>query len=155
MSTGGKKFWRAVFLFIIFTSGYGFTQTQTSTSENDNKETKSPTGAVIRSAIIPGLGQVYNGKYFKAILVLGGELALVGNAVYYQQYQIQSTSADEREFYRNIKSRFLWWLFAFHLLNVIDAYVDASLSGFDTGPDLSRSVGRSDFYTLVSLNIKF
>jgi hypothetical protein len=100
-------------------------------------ETKSPTVAMIRSALLPGWGQWYNGQKWKALLVFGGEAALVGNAVYYNQRVAKSTTDDERRFYRDVRGRFLWWLLAVHLLNVLDAYVDAQLWDFDTGPDLS------------------
>ena len=71
------------------------------------------------------------------LLVFGGEVALVGNAVYYNQRVAKGTSDDERRFYRDVRGRFLWWFLAVHLLNVLDAYVDAHLWNFDTGPDLS------------------
>ncbi len=100
-------------------------------------ETKSPTVAVIRSALLPGWGQWYNGQKWKALLVFGGEAALVGNAVYYNQQVAKSTTDDDRRFYRDVRGRFLWWFLAVHLLNVLDAYVDAHLWDFDTGPDLS------------------
>jgi hypothetical protein len=148
-----KNFWGVLFLLIIIFNGFCIAQAKKDSLVYKKQITKSPTSAIIQSALLPGLGQLYNGKLFKAILVLGGEIALGGNAVYYNQYQVQSSSTDEWEFYRNLKSRFLWWLFAVHLLNVIDAYVDASLSGFDTGPDLSRSFEGTSFYTLVSFKI--
>jgi len=100
-------------------------------------ETKSPTVAMIRSALLPGWGQWYNDQKWKALLVFGGEAALVGNAIYYNQRVAESTTDDERRFYRDVRGRFLWWLLAVHLLNVLDAYVDAHLWNFDTGPDLS------------------
>jgi len=40
---------------------------------------KSPTGAMIRSLLFPGWGQLYNKKYFKAILVFGAEIGLATN----------------------------------------------------------------------------
>ena len=100
-------------------------------------KTKSPTVAMIRSALLPGWGQWYNDQKWKALLVFGGEVALVGNAVYYNQRVAKGTSDDERRFYRDVRGRFLWWFLAVHLLNVLDAYVDAHLWNFDTGPFLS------------------
>ena len=43
---------------------------------------KSPTGAMIRSMVFPGLGQLYNKKYFKAILIFGVETGLIANSMY-------------------------------------------------------------------------
>jgi len=106
-------------------------------------EGKSPTGAVIRSALIPGWGQWYNGQKLKALLVVGVELGLVGEAIYYNQLAAKSSTVWERDFYEDWRSRFLWWLLAAHILNMLDAYVDAHLKDFDTGPNLSirRGVG--------------
>jgi len=148
-----KNCWKVFFLFTLFIYGYCFAQAETDSLDNEKGEHVSPQTAVIRSAVLPGLGQLYNGKIFKAILVFGGEAALAGNAIYYNQQQVQSSSEDEREFYRNIKSQFLWWLFAVHILNVIDAYVDASLTEFDTGPDLSFNSEWKDVFTLISIKL--
>ncbi|MFO7889596.1 MAG: DUF5683 domain-containing protein [bacterium] len=151
----GKNIRIVFLLFSVVLYGYCFAQSETDSLDYEKRENVSPTTAVIRSAVLPGLGQLYNGKIFKAILVFGGEAALAGNAVYYNQQLVQSSSEDEREFYRDIKSRFLWWLFAVHLLNVIDAYVDASLFEFDTGPDLSFSPQRLNGYTVASIKFSF
>ncbi len=150
-----KNIWKIFFLLTVFFYGYCFSQIEADSSDYGKKNNVSPQTAVIRSAVLPGFGQLYNGKIFKAILVLGGEAALAGNAVYYHQQLVQSRSEDEREFYRNIKSRFLWWLFAVHILNVIDAYVDASLAEFDTGPDLSFNSAWANVFTLFSITLTF
>ncbi|MBN2030747.1 hypothetical protein JW824_10940 [bacterium] len=117
-------------------------QTGDDTLQVEEFSKKSPTGAVIRSALLPGLGQWYNGQKLKALVVLGGELALAGNAIYYNQMAVQSVTYDEGEFYRDLRGRFIWWFAGIYLLNLLDAYVDAYLWDFDTGPDLSmhRSV---------------
>lgn len=151
-----KQFLYAViFLSLIGVCGFSKAQTDADSLNNEEKVEKSPTVAILRSALIPGLGQLYNRQIFKAILVFGGEAALVGNAIYYNQLQVRSSTEDEWEFYRNVKSRFLWWLFAVHLLNVIDAYVDASLFEFDTSPDLSFRTQCLPGYTVASLKFSF
>jgi hypothetical protein len=93
--------------------------------------------AVLRSALIPGWGQWTNRQRFKALIVFTGELALAGNAVYLNQMAVRSDREVDRQFYRDNRSRSLWAFFAVYLLNLLDAYVDANLLGFDTGPDLS------------------
>lgn len=155
MKQAKKNVYTVIFLCLIGVCGYSNAQTDADSLNNKKEEKKLPTVAIFRSALIPGLGQLYNKKIFKAILVFGGEAALVGNAVYYNQFQVQSTTEDEWEYYRNIKSRFLWWLFAVHLLNVIDAYVDASLFYFDTGPDLSLRTQWLPGYTVASIKFSF
>lgn len=113
-----------------------------------------PKTAMLRSAFMPGLGQKYNGEIFKSFLVFYGEMSLIGNAIYCNQLQVQSESIDEWEYYRNAKSRYLWWLLAVHLLNVIDAYVDASLLEFDVGPDLLYRETGLNFFAKVSICLK-
>ena len=83
-------------------------------------------------------------------------MALLGNAIYYNQQAAKSTTDDELRFYQDTRSRFLWWLMAVHLLNILDAYVDAHLWNFDTGPDLSMGGGdEGQEYTLITLSWTF
>ena len=102
------------------------------------KQSKSVKSAILKSAFIPGWGQWYNDQKFKALIVFGGEMALIGGAIVQNQRAVASVSLQEKEFYQYDRSKFIWWLVAAHLLNVLDAYVDASLWDFDTGPDLSE-----------------
>lgn len=110
---------------------------QDAQAAKDTAEVKSPTTAVIRSAILPGLGQWYNGQKIKSILVFSAGAGLIGNAIYYNQYVVRSTSDEERRFYENYRSSALWWYMGLYLLNLLDAYVDAHLWDFNTSPDLS------------------
>lgn len=52
----------------------------------------SPTTAVWRAAIFPGLGQIYNRKYWKLPIVYGGFMALTyavsWNGKYYREYSV-------------------------------------------------------------------
>lgn len=117
---------------------------------------KSPRGAMLRAALMPGWGQLYNDQKLKALLVFGGEMALVGNAIYYNQIAHKSQTVDERRFYQDMRGQFLWWLFAIHLLNILDAYVDAHLWNFDTGPDLSLdTIHNGNGVLLLSLSLAF
>ncbi len=119
-------------------------------------KTNSPNKAMIRSALMPGLGQWYNKKKFKAILVLGGELGLMVNAVYQNQQAVRSQSEEERAFYVNNRSLSLWWFFGIYLLNIFDAYVDAQLMDFDVGPDLSMSTESFEQKTIrISAHFQF
>jgi hypothetical protein len=97
---------------------------------------KSPRGAMLRSLTMPGWGQAYNGKWFKAILVLGAESGLAANAVYYNRKALNSGSEDEKLFYQDSRSAFIWWFAGIYMINILDAYVDAQLFSFDVSPDL-------------------
>lgn len=98
---------------------------------------KSPIGAVYRSALIPGWGQLYAGQPIRAVVAFFGVAGLAGNAIYQNQLAVRSRSQDERDFYLNTRSQALWWGFGVYLLNLMDAFVGAHLWHFDAGPDLS------------------
>jgi len=94
---------------------------------------------MLRSLFVPGWGQLYNGKWFKAIIVAGTETGLVVNAIVQNQLAVAAENELDREFYRNNRSLSIWWLAAVILLSMGDAYVDAHLYKFDESPDLSLS----------------
>jgi len=127
-------FWIMIFLILSSTL---FAQAEADSVVIEKPKTKSVNGALFRSALIPGWGQWYNGKKLKTLLVLGGEAALIANAVSQHQKAKQSQSDAERAFYQDNKSKWIWYTAAVYLLNILDAVVDAHLYDFDTGPDLS------------------
>lgn len=79
-------------------------------------------------AIIPGAGQVYNGKYLKAGLILGAEIAAIWrfqeNSRLYSKYEEQSRYLDKR-------NKYAWWIFITYFYGIIDAVVDAHLAPFN------------------------
>jgi hypothetical protein len=135
-----------------------------STQEEENDvEFHSPRKASIKSAILPGLGQIYNEKYWKVPVVYIG----LGVSAYYIDYNnglfktykkaliaeldddpltindsgFSSSQLDElQDTYR--RWRDLSWvaLSAVYLLNIIDANVDAHLFHFDVGEELGMSI---------------
>ncbi len=123
----------------------------------DGVETKSPMGAVWRSAILPGWGQFYNESYWKVPIVLGISGFLVYGMIsehqnfidYSDQYDASITddlpSGDlllkrYREFYRDNRDTYGWWLLVTYLLQLADAYVDAALFAFDVSPESSLTL---------------
>ena len=98
---------------------------------------KSPTGAMIRSIIFPGWGQLYNKKYFKAVLAFGAEVGLLANSIYLNQKYVASKTELDREFYVNNRNLSNWYLLGVILFSMADAFVDAHLSDFDESPDLA------------------
>jgi len=115
-----------------------------------------PFTVMLRSAAIPGWGQLYNHKYVKAGLVVGGEGLLVYEALQElkrenqaidRQHEILVAGGDitdpayidaslDQETHRNRKISWIWFGIAAHLLSMMDAYVDAHLASFeaDFGP---------------------
>ncbi|WP_373523976.1 DUF5683 domain-containing protein [Aquiflexum sp.] len=128
-----------------------------------NKNIKDPRKATILSAILPGAGQVYNGKAWKVPLIYGGFAANIYfiefNNRRYQLFKTALFALDkpggltdpERAFpnlnrdgiVRNVnfwrRNRDLnYFLFmGIYALNMVDANVDAHLSAFDVSEDLT------------------
>lgn len=124
----------------------------------------NPRKALLLAAIVPGLGQVYNKKYWKLPLVYGG-FYLIGRQInfyndIYTTYKFQlftnlETSAPKSKVYpyytteqlRRIVDRsrrerdFMVILMGgMYLLQIIDAHVDAHLKEFDLNPNLRVSL---------------
>ena len=71
-------------------------------------------------SVIPGMGQLYNGKYLKAAAFMGVEYFAVTNF-------IELRDSDSQIGLRNT---YAWWVFGLFVWNMLDAYVDAHLSTF-------------------------
>ncbi len=123
----------------------------------DEADIKSPALALTLSAVLPGAGQIYNGSYWKTPVIFGFAgyftyAIVVLNDLYSDYRQRFRDSISEelpggnrdlrfiRDFYRDQRDRFAWYLGFLYLINLLDAYVEASLSGFDVGEDLTLQV---------------
>ncbi|MDN3724220.1 DUF5683 domain-containing protein [Aequorivita sp. SDUM287046] len=119
----------------------------------------APAKAAFYSAVVPGLGQVYNKKYWKIPIIYAGMAA--GIYFYKQQdeeydrfrdaYKRRLAGYDDDEFQgisddrlinaqksaEKNKSISIIVTVAFYLLNVIDANVDAHLRQYEVSEDLS------------------
>ncbi len=120
---------------------------------------KSPKAAMIRSLIIPGWGQFYNGKWFKGIIIGGTEIGLITDAIIQNQLAVRATDRLEKEFYQENRSLAIWWLGAAILYSITDAFVDAHLHDFDASPELSMSVKKVNesfehfSYSIFAMNL--
>ena len=134
------------------------------------KKDHRPRTATILSAIIPGAGQIYNRKYWKAPIAWAG-LGAVGyffmhNQTLYTQYRndVRSlvngdTSAvvnskysldqlqSQKIIYRKRRDLFGFGVIAVYAMQVIDANVDAHLRTFDVSDDLSLELHAKPIYT--------
>ena len=90
----------------------------------DSTKIKDPKVALFLS-IVPGCGQIYNGKYVKSIFFLSSEYVLINNI----RINKNSNDINSNSFIKNRNSN-MWWLLGIYVLNLIDAYVDAHLSSF-------------------------
>lgn len=141
-----------------------------------------PTRAALYSAALPGLGQVYNKKYWKIPLVWGG-IGAFGYFIvwadneyeYYRRnllYEVaqnpdfpnesgldQATLKRARDYYRKMRDQLTIYGFMFYLLQIVDAHVDAHLIEFDVNQDLSvkiepTSIPVGNFYSNPGLSVK-
>ncbi len=116
---------------------------------------KSPWGAVLRSAILPGFGQFYNESYWKIPIVWGiGALLISGwvhnNGLYKENRDLFIQSGNDiykqrRDFYRDQRDNFTIYLVITYLLNLVDAYVDAHLFDFQVDENFGSSTLRMNY----------
>lgn len=134
----------------------------------DWRQRHSPRKASILSAVLPGAGQIYNRKYWKAPIVWGGLAASVyfirENNSQFQRYKAAyialvdgdpntvdefegrysaSQLLDVTDTYRRWRDMSYIAFGLVYMLNVIDASVDAHFVRFDVSTDLSLRVGPS------------
>ncbi|MBC7187323.1 MAG: hypothetical protein H5U38_09845 [Calditrichaeota bacterium] len=93
---------------------------------------------MVRSLLVPGWGQWYNGKKWKAALAFGAEAGLAANAVVQNQYLQRAEDPAAREYYLSNRNTSNWILALVVLLSMLDAYVDAHFSDFDESPELTN-----------------
>ena len=154
-----------LFLFILGTATV-FAQTKTDailvakdTLKSNDIDPLTPAKAAFYSAVLPGLGQAYNKKYWKIPLVYGA----MGTSLYfyidnnkkYHQYRdaykrrLEGYTDDDfsyldktrliagQKFYQRNRDLSALVTLAFYALNIIDANVDAALIQFNVDENLS------------------
>ena len=136
------------------------------TLKSNDIDPLTPAKAAFYSAILPGLGQAYNKKYWKIPLVYGA----IGTSMYfyldsnksYHSYRDaykrrlegytddQYSYLDEarliagQKFYQRNRDLSALFVVGFYVLNIIDANVDAALIQFNVNENLSV---RPDIYS--------
>jgi len=117
------------------------------------REIKSPTKALMFALVLPGLGQAYNGKYWKMPLVWGS-LGVVGYTIVYNTGKYEEATInfilDESQdnerilngWKRNMELSYIVAILIYGL-QVLDAYVDANLSSWDVNDNLSMGISPS------------
>lgn len=160
---------KIVFIFILFitlgnTTVFSQTKTETALVVKDTLKSididpLTPAKAAFYSAILPGLGQAYNKKYWKIPLVYGA----IGTSLYfyadsnkkYNQYRdaykrrLEGYTDDKfsylddsrliagQKFYQRNRDLSVLVAVAFYVLNIVDANVDAALIQFNVNENLS------------------
>jgi hypothetical protein len=134
---------KSLFLIFLFAEISFSQQDTTLTNETDTVfiMQKSPWFAVLQSAVIPGLGQIYNESYIKAPIIWTITGLLVYGWIYnddlYKDGQLlyiqtpTKRNKDFRDFYRDQRDMFTIYMGLVYFLNLVDAYVDAQLFDFN------------------------
>ena len=85
-------------------------------------------------SLIPGMGQLYNGKFIKSAMVLGFEIAAytswVENKNIYNNYD-QGNYSGRKYRYLEKRNKYAWWIGFIYVYGMIDAIVDTHLDKFD------------------------
>ena len=84
----------------------------------DSTKVRHP-GLAWKLSVLPGMGQLYNGEYVKAIGFIGAE--------YFAVSQFIELENNNRIGLRNTYG---WWIFGLLVWNILDSYVDSHLSTF-------------------------
>lgn len=135
------------------------------------KTPKTPWKAALLSGLIPGAGQIYNGKWWKAPIVWGAEATclyfliqnhldfvkhrdayrlLINDNVVAPGFEVYGNNPtglrNKRDGYR--KTRDLMYLITFgvHALSIVDAVVDAHLSTFNVSEKLALQIRPASLY---------
>jgi hypothetical protein len=129
---------------------------------------KSPRTATICSMVLPGLGQLYNGRRYKTILAAGGFGYLMTRAWLEsktaQEYAKERDSLDPGsidyqnaeilyDFHKENSITYIWWSGAVWLIQVLDAFVDAHL--YDVRAVTPTVMRGSDDTEYLALSFKF
>lgn len=160
------KFLTTCILTFFLGNGFVFAQDKKTeglvakdTVQSNDIDPLTPAKAAFYSAILPGLGQAYNKKYWKIPLVYAG----IGTSLYfyidnnrkYNQYRdaykrrLEGYTDDKfsyldnsrliagQKFYQRNRDLSALVTVGFYVLNIIDANVDAALIQFNVNENLS------------------
>ena len=155
-----------IILFLVFGNALVFAQVKSETILVSKDTVKSqeinplaPARAAFYSAVLPGLGQAYNKKYWKIPIVYGA----MGTSLYYYtwnnrkynqyrdayknrlagynndkfQYLDDSRLIQAQRFHQRNRDISLLLTVGFYILNIVDANVDAHLLQFNVNDNLS------------------
>ena len=159
------KLFHIILLFFLFGNQFAFSQKiEAVIKKSDTLVIKEidplrPTKASFYSALLPGLGQAYNKKYWKLPIVYGA----IGTSLYFYinnnkkynnyrdaykrrlqgfnddeyQYLDDSRLIEAQRFYQRNRDLSLLVTVAFYVLNIVDANIDAHLAQFNVNDKLS------------------
>ncbi len=136
-----------------------------------------PNRAAMYSAVFPGLGQAYNKKYWKLPIIYGGSAVLVyflnyNNKMYQESRNsliairdddprtqpfdpdISETSYERAtDYWRRNRDLLIIGAIVLYALNIVEAHVDAHLSGFTIQENLSMKIRPAWNKTVTNSNL--
>ncbi|HKI82779.1 MAG TPA: hypothetical protein VKA63_00460 [Candidatus Krumholzibacteria bacterium] len=157
------RFLLIFFLLFAWTSSAATARAQTADGESERQDTgspgfqeyheayRSPEGAALRSIVVPGWGQHYNGEPTKGWIL--GSVAVVGLLLGTEIIKPGILSRDNER--HNLEQSFGWFCYAGSVAwATVDAYLRAQTINRENGYDLGIQGGSSMKYrvTLVSLS---
>ena len=144
------------------------------TEEEGDTILHSPRKAAIYSAILPGLGQIYNRKYWKLPIVYAG-FGTIGYFIGYNNTRFQDFKQAYKDFpdykldyaypltleqidramiyYKRWRDLSILGTLGFYLFQIIDATVDAHLINWEVGDDLTFNLEPALLFPPVSTGI--
>jgi hypothetical protein len=173
-----------VLLFILFGNQNVFSQEignviiAKDTTKLQEIDPLRPSKAAFYSAILPGLGQAYNKKYWKIPLVYGA----IGTSMYFYldnnkkyhsyrdaykkrllglpdeyEYLDDSRLIAAQRFYQRNRDLSLLVTIAFYVLNIVEANVDAHLTQFNVSEKLSLApdIYQNEFTAKPNIGLTF
>ena len=123
-----------------------------------------PARALLYSALLPGLGQIYNGDYWKLPIIYGGFIAcaffISSNSTQFQRFsyiyrEINNPSDPDnpisfgvtssqalhlKDTYRRWRDYSILATFGVYVFNIIDANISAHMYDFDVSDDITASI---------------
>ena len=106
---------------------------------SDSTKIKNPKKAFLTS-IIPGGGQIYNGRIIKGFTVMGLEIIAIQSWLENSKIYSNYDSGDyllRKNRYLEKRNKYAWWVIFLYFYSMIDAMVDAHLSPFNQIMDAS------------------
>ena len=163
---------KKIFLFIFCFSLISFANAQDLT-----EPIKSPRKAAILSSALPGLGQIYNKKYWKVPIIYAGLLSsayyINDNNIQYKRYKnaylkrldnnpnnddfVGKYSSGDllilKDFYRRNREISILCFIGTYIINVLDASVDSHLFDYDISEDISLQIKPTSTANLNGLSL--
>ena len=162
-----------------------FGQQQDLSNYTKSHDPLRPSKAAFYSSVIPGLGQIYNKRYWKLPIIYGG----IGVSTYYYNFNNKNFKRyrnaykrrlagynddefqdvilnddrliDGMNFYKKYRDRSMLFIVGTYFLNILDANIDAHLRQYNLNQNLSlksyinQNTIVSDYHFGISINFNF